>query len=199
MPDTSTSRPGARVIPPHQAWLSLAIVEDAGDWNSIPGVVALVETAAAAVGKHAAFASEPHSEACIALSDDNAVQRLNNNYRHKDKPTNVLSFPSGVFVTEGGPRPLGDVIVALETLVREAEVQGIEVGRHLQHLTVHGLLHLLGYDHETDQDARRMEALEVEILAGIGVANPYEGLELAGDEAEPEGSRRLSKQTANRP
>jgi probable rRNA maturation factor len=100
------------------------------------------------------------------------VRRLNRTYRGKDAPTNVLSFPSR------GPAPddgayLGDVVLAAETVRQEAVELGIEPGHHLQHLVVHGLLHLLGHDHQADAAAEEMERLEVEILATIGVADPY--------------------------
>jgi len=100
---------------------------------------------------------------------------LNAHYRHKDKPTNVLSFPSGL--PEGEvpeePYPLGDVVLAGETVLQEAGQQGIPVADHVAHLVVHGMLHLLGHDHERDDDAERMEALETKVLAGLGIADPY--------------------------
>jgi len=107
------------------------------------------------------------AELSLALADDATVQGLNRDYRAKDKPTNVLSFPAA-----HGPL-LGDVIVAHETLMREAVEEGIPAADHLAHLTIHGLLHLLGYDHETEADALRMEALETSILAGLGIADPH--------------------------
>ena len=95
------------------------------------------------------------------------VRNLNRDYRAKDKPTNVLSFPA-----PHGPL-LGDVIIAWETLLREAEEEGITPADHLAHLTIHGLLHLLGYDHETDAEAVAMESLETAILAGLGIKDPH--------------------------
>jgi probable rRNA maturation factor len=110
----------------------------------------------------------------VALIDDRAMRKLNHTYRGKDKPTNVLSFPAGEAPEEKGKtRPLGDVAIALGTVKREAKAQGKTVGDHLTHLMVHAVLHLLGYDHESDPDAEEMEALERKALATLGIADPY--------------------------
>jgi probable rRNA maturation factor len=110
----------------------------------------------------------------VALIDDRAMRKLNLTYRGKDKPTNVLSFPSGE-EPEGkrARRRLGDVAIALGTVKREAKAQGKTVDDHLMHLMVHAVLHLLGYDHESDPDAEEMEALERKALATLGIADPY--------------------------
>ncbi|MCW5745445.1 MAG: rRNA maturation RNase YbeY [Alphaproteobacteria bacterium] len=110
----------------------------------------------------------------IALADDAAVRTLNRAFRHQDKPTNVLSFAADRRASlAGAPRFLGDIALARQTVLREARAQHKRPGHHLTHLVVHGVLHLLGYDHQTDAQARRMEALEVHILTGLGIANPY--------------------------
>jgi len=106
-------------------------------------------------------------ELSIALVDDAAIQKLNAQYRGKDKPTNVLSFPME------GPI-LGDIVLARETLVAEAAQQGKKFENHLTHLVVHGFLHLIGYDHHSDEQAAMMEALEINALARLGIDNPYE-------------------------
>jgi probable rRNA maturation factor len=104
----------------------------------------------------------------VALADDRRVRLLNARDRKQDKPTNVLSYPSG----ERGF--LGDVVLARQVVWREARAQGKTAAAHLSHLVVHGTLHLLGYDHETgDADAERMEALERRILESLGIADPY--------------------------
>jgi probable rRNA maturation factor len=116
-----------------------------------------------------------HAAVAIALASDAAVRRLNRDFRGKDRPTNVLSFPAGSRATEAGaPRFIGDIVLARQTVLREARAQDKRPGHHLTHLVVHGTLHLLGYDHENAADARRMEMLEVRILAGLGIADPYQ-------------------------
>lgn len=119
-------------------------------------------------------------EVSVRLTDDEEVQELNRDYRGKDKPTNILSFPMlerhvvRTLLQDGiGDHLLGDLAVAEETLVREAEEKNIPVGHHFMHLIVHGTLHLLGHDHETDKEAEEMEALERGILARMDIADPY--------------------------
>lgn len=110
----------------------------------------------------------------IALADDHAVRVLNRSFRGRDTPTNVLSFPAGRSATPpGAARFLGDIALARQTVAREARAQGKRLAHHLTHLVVHGTLHLLGYDHESEAQARRMEALEVRLLASLGVPDPY--------------------------
>jgi probable rRNA maturation factor len=116
----------------------------------------------------------------VALIADAAMRRLNRRYRGKDKPTNVLSFmaePRIAVPGRGGkPRPhreLGDIAIALGVVRREAKAQGKSVKDHLAHLMVHAVLHLLGYDHEDDAEADRMEAVERRALAAMGIADPY--------------------------
>ena len=105
------------------------------------------------------------------------MRRLNAAYRAKDTPTNVLSFPyqapPGSEEDVEGARYLGDVVLAEETVAREAAERAIPPADHLQHLVVHGLLHLLGHDHAEDAEALRMEAIETAVLAGLGIADPH--------------------------
>ena len=106
-------------------------------------------------------------ELSIALVDDAAIKALNWDYRHKDKATNVLSFP------QDGPL-LGDIVLALETITREAAEKSVSLEHHVTHLIIHGFLHLQGYDHETDETAAEMEALEITALSALNIDNPYE-------------------------
>ena len=114
-------------------------------------------------------------EISLRIVDEDEGRALNNTYRGKDKATNVLSFPSGIGaeLPAGLPRPLGDVVICAPLVRREAAEQGKTERDHWAHLLVHGTLHLLGYDHESAREAEAMEALEREILAGRGVADPY--------------------------
>lgn len=113
------------------------------------------------------------AEVSVVLTTDSAVRKLNCRYRGRDAPTNVLSFPAGEEPPRGAPRTLGDVVLAYGVAVREAKSEGKTLKAHLSHLVVHGVLHLLGYDHEHGAAARAMERLEKKILAGLGVADPY--------------------------
>jgi probable rRNA maturation factor len=122
-------------------------------------------------------ALDEDAQITVRLVDTDEGRALNRDYRHKDSATNVLSFPNmddaEMAAPEGLPRLLGDVVLARETIAREAEAQGKGLADHTIHLLVHGTLHLLGYDHLEAAAAAEMEALEVEILAGLGIADPY--------------------------
>lgn len=107
-------------------------------------------------------------ELSLALVDDAEIQKLNRDFRHKDKPTNVLSFP------DNGPAPLlGDIVIALDTVQREAGEKLVSVSDHTAHLIIHGFLHLQGFDHETEAQAAKMEALEIAALRSLNIDNPY--------------------------
>ena len=109
----------------------------------------------------------------LCLTDDAEVRALNARWRGLDKPTNVLSFPAAPAERMREAPLLGDIALAYETLAREAEKSGASLADHYRHLVAHGFLHLIGYDHQTDEEAERMEALEKRILARLGVADPY--------------------------
>lgn len=109
---------------------------------------------------------------CIRCDTDDALRSLNHDFRGKDKPTNVLSFPDGE-ADERGVIQLGDVVMSMDMIAREAQEQGKLLEHHLAHMTVHACLHLLGYDHEMDAEAEAMEALEINILQLLKISNPY--------------------------
>jgi len=139
------------------------------------------EQASAALAQVAPELANPRLSASLLFTADAEVHALNREWRERDKPTNVLSFPMLgraellELAPDGPPVMLGDVALAYETCAREAADKGIPLEHHAVHLIVHGLLHLAGYDHELgDADAEAMEALEVKALALIGVADPYE-------------------------
>jgi probable rRNA maturation factor len=126
------------------------------------------------VAAAAKAASTPRAELAIVLSDDSAIRALNRDWRGKNAPTNVLSFPAVVpGKTRGAPPYIGDIVIAYGTSRREAVAEGKPFMHHLAHLTVHGYLHLIGYDHDTERAARRMERLERAILARVAVPDPY--------------------------
>ena len=149
-------------------------------WQARYGAVAdTVTRAALAVLADQGMGQDEAYEISIVLADDDFVRDLNRQYRNIDRPTNVLSFPAD----DGdglGPCLLGDVILAYETVQREADAAGKPMLDHVSHLIIHGALHLLGFDHEDEQEAIEMEAIETAILARLGVADPY----LAGAERE---------------
>ncbi len=152
--------------------IELDIMIEAGNWARLESVEALASKAAEAAVAVADEADEDF-EASVMLTDDAHIQELNRTWRAKDKPTNVLSFPAPEPPGATGPRHLGDIALAYETLVRESEDESKELAHHFAHLIVHGVLHLLGYDHEANDEAEAMEALEIEALARLGIANPY--------------------------
>jgi probable rRNA maturation factor len=168
--------------------LTVDIVHDCDGWEVVSGVDHLIQAAANAV-QAAVDLGTPHATVALMLTSDAEVRRLNARWRGIDKATNVLSFPApeapGDLETVDF---LGDMALACETVLAEAADQGTTPAHHLQHLVVHGLLHLLGYDHETLGDASEMEALEVDILARLGIADPYAGLELAAHNSAEAGA-----------
>ncbi len=153
--------------------LAIDLTVDAPAWvEAVRDAENVVLRAAQAAYRSAG--SGEQAELSLVLADDRRVRDLNKEWRGKDGPTNVLSFPTGDEGAPGRARHLGDVILALETVLGEAESFGKPVGHHLAHLTVHGVLHLLGFDHQAPEQAATMERLEARILDGLGVADPYE-------------------------
>ncbi len=149
-------------------------------WPASTDWEALASRAADATAKDAPELANPRLSASILFTSDAEVRALNREWRGKDKPTNVLSFPMLTraqllaLAPEGPPELLGDIALAHETCAREADEKAIPIEDHTAHLIVHGLLHLAGHDHETSPlDAAAMEALEIKTLALMGLADPY--------------------------
>jgi len=160
---------------PQKAYPITEVVVAAGLWQSEPDAEATVQRAISAASA-AADADVDDAEIAVMLTDDATIRTLNRDFRGIDKPTNVLSFPApeiGGADEDDAPRTLGDIAIAYETLRREADDEAKPFLHHLSHLAVHGFLHLIGYDHESDEEAEDMEALEVEILARLGIPDPY--------------------------
>lgn len=144
--------------------VSCQVSVDDKNWKTVlPEYKKLIDAAVAAVANHIEF----DGEISVLLTNDAEVQQLNKTYRHKDKPTNVLSFP------QDEPGLLGDIAMSLDTLEREAISENKTLQNHFTHLFVHGVLHLSGYDHEDDATQEEMETLETEILAELNIPDPY--------------------------
>jgi probable rRNA maturation factor len=169
---------------------AIDIKVDSPLWRAQRGVKAVLQRA---ICEAAAMAATSGGELAIVLTDDSAIRALNRDWRGKDQPTNVLSFPanspspsfprkrgrvrvgavSRLTAARGRVRLLGDIVIAYETMAREALAEHRPFAHHLAHLAVHGFLHLVGHDHAADADADAMEALEVAVLARLDVPNPY--------------------------
>ena len=158
--------------------------DSSGEWDSSPWAEIAERSvkAAVAASSHSALADSPIAvEISVKFTDDKEVRSLNASFRDKDKPTNVLSFPmldadllGPLSEADGGEVLLGDIVLAYGVCASEARDKGVSTADHAAHLIVHGTLHLLGYDHETNQaDAEAMERLEREALGKIGIADPY--------------------------
>ena len=145
-------------------------------WQEAPDAEDVIQRAIA-VAAESVDADVADAELAVMLTDDSGIRTLNSNWRGIDKPTNVLSFPAlqptAPQKPGDAPRMLGDIAIAYETMRREADEEGKPFDHHLSHLAVHGFLHLIGYDHENDDDAAAMQALEMEILAELGIPDPY--------------------------
>ena len=150
----------------------LVVVDDPG-WRKIRGLLPRLKRAATAAENAAKFRGR--SSLTVLLANDRKLNALNRDFRGKDKPTNVLSFPAPPCpASKNKENYRGDVALALGVTRREAKSAGKTLSDHATHLVVHGILHLAGYDHVRVRDAKVMEKLEIEILAGLGIADPYE-------------------------
>lgn len=180
------------------AALALDVLIEAARWTDADAAVvrravrAALDAAAAdgALGSPSPIATAPVVELAVSLSDDAGIRDLNCQYRGRDRATNVLSFAAldagpgeiPASVVAGMPLLLGDVVIARETCAREATAAGKGFDDHLTHLVVHGVLHLVGYDHIDEDEAEAMEALERRVLAGLGIGDPYRDGDGAVDE-----------------
>jgi probable rRNA maturation factor len=164
----SAGRPGPEVD----------VLIESTQWEVLPAAEAIIRAAIAGAAK-ARPVQINGAEVSVLLCDDAAIASLNARWRGHEGPTNVLSFPTphGERNPCGAdrPTPLGDIAIAYETVAREAADRGKPLPDHLAHLAIHGFLHLLGYDHQIEDEAERMERLERDILAEIGILDPYDG------------------------
>ncbi len=158
--------------------LSVDINVEAGDWPET--LQSLAEKVLGAALENSGFEIDGPCEISVLLSDDAAQQALNREWRGKDKPTNVLSFPA-LDADDAIEGLLGDISLAYETLMREADELEKPFEHHFAHLLVHGMLHVLGYDHETEDEALAMEARETDIMGLLGYPDPYDGQVLLND------------------
>jgi probable rRNA maturation factor len=158
----------AAKIQPGEA-VEIDIVAESDLWTACPGADATVRRA---IGAAADVAGKSGTIA-VMLTDDASIRTMNAQWRGIDKPTNVLSFPAGSAPGHPGEIHLGDIAIAYETVAAESAAENKAFADHLAHLAVHGYLHLVGFDHETDDEATQMENLETRILSGLGIADPY--------------------------
>lgn len=148
-------------------------LEDERWGKSLPVYESLVDDAIKALESYLGDRLDSDFECTLILANNAFLQDLNNRFRGKNKPTNVLSFPFSDSFQSGESKNLGDIFFALETLEDESKLDNKKIEHHFQHLVIHGILHLLGYDHEIEEDAKIMEDLEIQILAILGISNPY--------------------------
>lgn len=152
-----------------QRAIAIDVVVETASWSEHAGAEEAVRRAIEAASM---FESRTGGIA-VLLTDDATIRAMNAQWRGIDKPTNVLSFPATDSTLDTACTHLGDIAIACETVTREAAAENNTFPDHLAHLSIHGYLHLIGFDHETDREAERMEHLETRILASLGIADPY--------------------------
>lgn len=159
--------------------LTIETIIEAGNWSDFEPLNETIDNVAAALDQSTMIPARPALVA-LSLSDDARVGELNGAYRDKPSATNVLSFPNPGHGPQapGGPAFLGDIVLACETMRREALAQGKPAAHHFQHLLVHGILHLCGYDHIDDHEAAVMEDAERRVLQDLAIGDPYAGREI---------------------
>lgn len=168
MKPQATPSLGRRLVP------VVRIAVDCRNWPAVDRLRTLADKVIEAAWTELDLPSAESSEVSILFTNDAGMRRLNAAWLGKDKPTNVLSFPSTMTVDPGRwPRTLGDIALAYETVSGEARLENKPFDHHLSHMIVHGLLHLLGYDHQSDDEANQMEQLETRILTRISIPDPY--------------------------
>ncbi len=157
----------------HEQGPAVDVLIESDLWRALPEAEHVVRRAITFAATSVAGVCDRPAEVSVLLCDDETISNLNARWRGQHKPTNVLSFPAAARGAAPVEILLGDIVIAYETLAREAEEQGKTMSDHLSHLLVHGFLHLLGHDHHIDHEAERMERMERDILAQIGVSDPY--------------------------
>ena len=150
--------------------LKIDVLIDSGHWKSVGNIRTLLRRA---VAEAASTQSTSAAGLAIVLTDDSAIRQLNRLWRGVDAATNVLSFPAATKQAEDEPAHLGDIVLAYQTVAREARAEGKPFAHHVAHLAVHGYLHLIGFDHEHDADAETMEQAERKILHRLSIPDPY--------------------------
>ncbi|MEM8972723.1 MAG: rRNA maturation RNase YbeY [Pseudomonadota bacterium] len=158
--------------------LTFDVVTESGNWRLFEPIADHLQKVSGVIERHLELPAT-HCEVCLALCSDDKVRELNAQYRGKDSATNILSFPSAPLIAEqSGPHLLGDLAVADQTLLNEAAANETPLAAHFTHILLHGVLHLLGFDHLEEQSAKEMEELEIAMLAELDIPDPYAGAEL---------------------
>ncbi|WID94396.1 rRNA maturation RNase YbeY [Bosea vestrisii] len=196
-PRSRRAAPRAGTSEPAIGGPSLDIRIQSRRWREVadlrPRIVAAVEAALAL----APVKLLPEAELSLLLTDDKRIRIVNRDWRGFDKATNVLSFPAAPPEKISSSPAIGDIVLAFETVAREAEAEEKPFGDHLSHLVIHGLLHLIGEDHETEDQAERMEAIETSALARLGIADPYAGSDPEPIQPPPTTDKNTSTQPAS--
>ncbi len=156
----------------------LSTLVECDAWNQHEGFEVLASEVIAAAVAATNIKLAKGAEVSLLLCDDARIRDINHEWRGLDKPTNVLSFPAAPRAMLAKSPAVGDIAIAYETVARETVDEGKTFRDHYMHMVLHGFLHLLGYDHETDAEAEEMEALEISVLSALGVADPYATLDL---------------------
>ena len=156
----------------------LSTLVECDAWHQHEGFKALASEVIAKAVATTKIKIAKGAEVSLLLCDDARIREINRDWRGLDKPTNVLSFPAAPRAMLAKSAAVGDIAIAYETVAREAVDEAKSFRDHYMHMVLHGFLHLLGYDHETDAEAEEMEGLEISILAGLGVADPYATLDM---------------------